>query len=267
MRPAAAVLAALALLAPPRPAAAAAEPPRPLEYHLAVDLGITLGAALASALMEGPFRDRLEPPTCRWCATNGFDDAFRTALRWSDGATANTLSNVGEVVVPVGMLAYLGASAWAGGEPRAGLVDALIVAEAAAIATLLDEIVKFSTARARPYAAHGLPEPPHARPGQTNLSFYSGHTTFAFAVAVAGATVAYQRGYAGAPIALGVGLAAATFVGWMRIAADMHFATDVLAGAAIGSAVGYAVARWMHPPRDAAAPRVSAAPGGIAVAF
>ncbi|MDB4987793.1 MAG: hypothetical protein JWN04_2971, partial [Myxococcaceae bacterium] len=61
--------------------------------------------------------------------------------------------------------------------------------------------------------------------------------------------------------ALGVPLAALT--GYLRLAADKHYFTDVLTGALVGSAVGFLVP-WLHTHvHDSHAPAVSLAPPGM----
>ena len=89
-----------------------------------------------------------------------------------------------------------------------------------------------------------------------------------FSLAVASGVVATMRGYRLAPLVWGVGLALASTVGYLRIAADRHYLTDVLAGATIGSAVGFAIpVIFHHPDWNYRAPRISASPlpGGGAI--
>ena len=59
------------------------------------------------------------------------------------------------------------------------------------------------------------------------------------------------------------GLTLATTGAYLRIAADRHYATDVLAGAIVGSAVGFGVPYFAHRPNPANA-RIAVAhvPGG-----
>jgi membrane-associated phospholipid phosphatase len=90
------------------------------------------------------------------------------------------------------------------------------------------------------------------------LSFYSGHTALAFSLATATSTVARLRGERGAPWVLGLGLGAGVTVGWLAIADDKHYLTDVMLGAVIGSAIGWSVPWLLHRSRGAAAPGVSA---------
>ncbi|MBN1988912.1 MAG: phosphatase PAP2 family protein [Bacteroidales bacterium] len=83
--------------------------------------------------------------------------------------------------------------------------------------------------------------------GSPQKSFVSGHTSIAFCSAVFLSTVYTDLyGKSGYSTLIWVSsLSAATLVGYLRIESGMHFPSDVLAGAALGSIIGYAVPR-MH---------------------
>jgi undecaprenyl-diphosphatase len=86
--------------------------------------------------------------------------------------------------------------------------------------------------RIRPYLADAsiqalIPQP------LTIYSFPSGHTATAFAAAV---VLVY-----GSPGIGMLALLAATLIGFGRVATGVHYPTDVLAGAALGSLVGVIV--------------------------
>lgn len=260
-----ALAAAASLAAGP---ARAAEPPLPLRYDLATDLSVT-AAALASVVALAALKPELTPLQCRICAPGRIDDAVHGALLWGNPAAADTWSNVlANAVLPAGMLGYDLVSAIGAGDPAAAAVDTLLIVEAVSLDTVLELGVKYATGRLRPYAWYGhLPPQPGAY--DQNLSFYSGHTSTAFATAASAGTVFMMRGYPGAPVVLGLGLAVAGGVGYLRMAADQHYLTDVLAGAAVGGLVGFAVPWVFHRPR-AGAPQpgdVLPAPGGIAIAW
>jgi membrane-associated phospholipid phosphatase len=79
---------------------------------------------------------------------------------------------------------------------------------------------------------------------ESGLSFPSGHTSADFAAAFAYWSIHQRRGTARAQaprIATLVALATAT--GVLRVVARKHFPTDVVAGAALGAAVGWTVPR------------------------
>ena len=102
----------------------------------------------------------------------------------------------------------------------------------------------------RPFV-HALPESEKdgtAHPSDNNLSFYSSHTSMAFSMAVAAGTVATMRGYRAAPYVWALGVPLAFLAGYLRVAADRHYLSDVLVGAAVGSAFGALTPWLMHRP-------------------
>ncbi len=57
------------------------------------------------------------------------------------------------------------------------------------------------------------------------------------------------RGYRGAPYVWALGVPLALLSGYLRIAADRHYTSDVLLGAALGSLFGGLVPWLLHRPR------------------
>ena len=172
------------------------------------------------------------------------DTSVRDALRWSDPDAAALASNVWTFALlpaaSVGLLA-LGAHA----EDRTGEMasNALLIVESVALAGATDQIFKFAVGRERPFVHALAPaeKPLTAHPADNNVSFYSAHTTVAFSLAVSAGTIASIRRYRWAPAIWAAGLAGAALVGYLRIAADKHYFTDVLTGAGAGAAFGVAV--------------------------
>lgn len=81
----------------------------------------------------------------------------------------------------------------------------------------------------------------------TLKSFYSGHATYAFASAVFLSTV-YHHYYPHSKYKTYVwssSLSLASLVGYLRYRAGKHFPSDILTGAVIGSAIGWAIP-FMH---------------------
>src|SRR5262249_44667027 len=140
-------------------------------------------------------------PACKWCSVNPFDKAVRNALVSRDPDAADMASNVLAFGVPwAGIIATGVLDGRHAGSASKGLIDALLIAEPMALAMSLDQHVKLEVGRQRPYAAfadsrvHLDKNNPDA-----NLSFFSGHTTFAFSAAAATGTVLWMRGYRWAP--------------------------------------------------------------------
>jgi len=237
---------ALGLAIAVAPVARAGEPPVPLQYNLALDASLTAAMGL-SVILIAAYQPALAPSSCHWCTPPSIDATVRNALVWKDHArTADTLSSVLAGMVPASAVSYLLLSAGSRGDINAGLVDSLLVTEATAAALLLNQVVKLLVGRQRPYAFYG--NDVGYSESEDNLSFYGGHTSFAFSVVAATVTVASMRGYAGVGIAAGVGFTLAAGVGYLRIAADQHYLTDILVGAAVGGLVGWAVPRVFHSP-------------------
>ena len=120
--------------------------------------------------------------------------------------------------------------------------DALVIAETYALTQLATSTLKVMVHRLRPYNYNPLLFPSRAL-GDSRVSFPSGHTSMAFTSAATLAVLLDQR-YPGSPWAVAgtiTGFVAATTVGTLRVLAGRHFLTDVLVGAALGTAIGLIV--------------------------
>ena len=242
---------ALAILAPAPPARADGPDLRADEWRAA---GITVGALALDGLIAVTWK----PTDCNFCKANSFDESARDALRWSQPKEAQRASDLlANVAIPV--LAAADAVRATDSWGNAGR-DVLVVAEAASLSTLATGIAKNGFARLRP----GLPATPH-QGAAAYQSMWSGHTALAFPIAVSQAMQDTIRGDPAAPWVWAIGLTLATGVGYLRVAGDAHWLTDVIAGAAVGSAFGVAVPlaerRLVH------GVTLSPAPGGIALRF
>jgi membrane-associated phospholipid phosphatase len=232
-------------------------PETALRYNVPVDLGITVAALALTATLELGAAS-LAPSSCRWCdrnpdgtsALNGFDSGIRRSLRWSNRQSADMASNVFSFALAplagVGLGAFI---TWHDGRLDEFPADLLVVTEAAALALSLNSLSKYALARERP-DVHAMSEDERfdARSSGDNLSFFSGHTTLAFALATSAGTVASMRKHRLAPVMWVAGLLLAGTSGYLRIAADRHYASDVLTGAVMGSAIGIGVPYFAHRP-------------------
>jgi membrane-associated phospholipid phosphatase len=229
--------------APPDPAR------EPLPIDLARDLTLT-GAAGAVWVLSQIFEKQLAPATCRWCDPPAFDASIRDALKWEDTAKADTASNV--LAYGAMPLATLGADFLVSGRDLKVVAhDTLIVAESAILAGVVDQGVKFLAGRERPFV-HALDpsqKPLTARPADNNVSFYSGHTSFTTAIAVSAGMCASLRGERQAWVVWATGVPLALTTGYLRIAADKHYASDVVVGAAMGGLFGVGIPLLLHRPQ------------------
>ena len=127
--------------------------------------------------------------------------------------------------------------------PEEWLPLTVMYAETLLIANGIKEIMKNSISRVRPYMYADNPPGDDVESGDYARSFPSGHTTMAFTSATFFSyvfTKYYPDSVYRYPVYAGSFLLAAATAG-MRIASANHFPTDVLAGAAIGSLVGFLV--------------------------
>ncbi|MCL2825262.1 MAG: phosphatase PAP2 family protein [Polyangiaceae bacterium] len=221
-----------------------------MRVHVPVDLAITLSGGAAWIAAEA-LKPMLAPSSCRWCDPGILDSSARDALRWNNCSIANTTSYVtGFALAPIAAFGVDAVAVYSsGGSTAEWGEDALVIMESIVIAADINQLVKFAVGRERPFV-HALSEDAKGRTGQpsdNNVSFYSGHTTLAFSAAVSSGMIASLKGYSSAPYIWAFGLVNASATGYLRIAADRHYLSDVLIGAATGIAVGVLVP-WIHRP-------------------
>ena len=174
-------------------------------------------------------------PACDRGDLNALDRT--TAGYWSPGW--QTASDYGLYAVGVGAAALIFADE--GFLP--GLNDSVVVAESALAATAVASIMTLAAGRPRPFL-YGDKAPISARNGaDAGLSFLSSHTAISFSIATS-TLVTMRRLHPGSKLTwlvAGVGGAIATFVATARVLGGMHFITDVVGGAIVGTSVGVLV--------------------------
>lgn len=226
-----------------------------LRHDLKID--IPAFAALAAVTVGWRLtRDDLEPGACRWCDGSGPSDVnavdrwFRDALVRRDTQPANVTSYVlafGAAPVAAGVLSVLAATTDDRGDEA--LVDLLVVAEGGFSAMLVTEVLEPIALRTRPYVHAIADDTERAKViAQTGAfhSFPAGHVCEAFGTATAAGVVASLRGYRIAPLVWATGMMLGAATAYTRMAADRHYFTDTLAGAAIGTLTGAAVPLVFH---------------------
>jgi membrane-associated phospholipid phosphatase len=204
--------------------------------HLSIGVG---GLAIHAATSR--YEEDWMADSCRWCHPTAVDVAVRDALRWDNTPPANTLSNVAAYgVVPAVSVGLVLAGTLEEPSVAAVIDDVAPILEAVTITQWVTSAIKIGVGRERPDAHFDTPS------SEQNLSFPSGHTSSAVSIAVSAAVVARMRHYRSETgLWIGGALLAAS-VGYLRIAADRHYATDVLTGAAIGASVGLTVPYLMR---------------------
>jgi membrane-associated phospholipid phosphatase len=229
-----------------------------LQYSLIIDVPVTAVAG-AFVLVTELDKANLAPKSCNWCEIgsdgsdnlNGFDAWFRNALVRRDTSVAATTSDVFAYgVAPVTAITFLAMGAQREDQSLHNTpIDLLLVGEATALAMDVNQIVKLAVSRERPYLHFASADARAATTGNdSSLSFYSLHTSATFSLAVSAGTIATMRGYSIAPLIWASGIMIGTATGYMRMAADKHYMTDVLTGAAVGSLIGFGVPYFFHKP-------------------
>lgn len=100
-----------------------------------------------------------------------------------------------------------------------------------ALTTVISTGMKFAVGRQRPFAAY--PQLFHAKSDVGPYSFPSAHSAFAFSTATT-ATLCFPKWYVALPA-----YAWATGAAWSRLHNGVHYPTDVIMGALIGSASSF----------------------------
>ncbi len=175
---------------------------------------------------------QLDPATI-----NGFDRG--ATGRWSPGA-----AKASDIMVYTTMAAPISLTLTDQGSLEAGTIGVMYL-ETMLLQGAMTFLAKNAFERTRPYVYNDNPDiPPALKMEKTSRrSFYSGHTSSAFASMVFLASV-FERLYPDSSArgwVWGGCMAAAATTGYLRYAAGRHYPTDILVGAAMGAFVGYIV--------------------------
>ncbi|HYD49750.1 MAG TPA: phosphatase PAP2 family protein [Terriglobales bacterium] len=197
-------------------------------------------AYLAVAVASDP------PRRARWSDENGFDDAIGDGVAGGSRGTRNAASAASDAVLAVAG-AGLAADHLIMRRHYAALASLGIDSTWILANQLATEVAKNSAGRARPYVDPCRDDDEYVdecRSGRRdNASFYSGHASLA--ATFAGLLCARhmhrpERTWLDAA-ACGGGVGAGIATGLLRIAAEQHHATDVLAAWGSGALFGYAL--------------------------
>jgi len=215
-------------------------------------LGGEFVGALALGFFAPDFIVSSQPSdlTCAdaWCETNGFDDALRDVFVADDAQAAASASHVFALgLTPALVMGSFVTGAALAGDWTYAVQDVVIMLDAFMLSTGLNTLAKVGARRQRPGFHYGRQDELETGLGTDEfVSFYSGDTTWAFTLAASGTTLAYLRGYWFAPYVAAASGAFALTGGILRMSADMHWATDVLVGAAAGVVVGAGLPLLLH---------------------
>jgi membrane-associated phospholipid phosphatase len=201
------------------------------------DVAATAGGGLVAGLAV-----IARPPLshCAPCDSLDLPAYERVAIR-ANSSGARTASNV----LLVGIAGGVALASLAGGDRARARGNAVVMADAVSWSVAATELLKVGVHRARPILYRSGAATAAADPDNRE-SFPSNHTALAFSAATAYTTLALRQHLPHAGRNAILLYVAATAVGVFRVAGGAHFPSDVLAGAALGSGIGWATARF-HP--------------------
>ena len=184
---------------------------------VAVLLGGALLAGLAFLVRSWSVLERIDRGAANWGSTNA--TSFSTAV-------LKVVTQFGSTAVVVALALVVVALKIR--SPRRGSIIGFLVVLMAG-QNLIANVLKVAVDRARPTGHHLA--------GFSGASFPSGHTTAAFA-AFAGLALIFgrERPARVQAVFMGVAAGAAAAVGATRVLLDVHWLTDVIAGAVLGLA-------------------------------
>lgn len=212
--------------------------------------GVGLAAFLASRV--------LPQPNAHWQGAIGFDEAARDALRFHTPASRRRARDGSDIGITISaswpFFDALVVAGWYRDSPELGTQQALISAEVLAVTAGMQGLVSLFVSRERPYGQEcGGELAPTTRDCANRdryYSFYSGHSAVSFAAAAVNCmhhayVPLYGGGAADNWACVGMfGVAATTAL--MRVATDVHYVSDVLVGATIGTATGLLLPWALH---------------------
>jgi membrane-associated phospholipid phosphatase len=212
----------------------------PYILHVRTD-GITIGAGLVVALSASIVDHNLRKPTLAEISSLKKDDV-NIIERFATENYSKAQSTASDVAL---FLAF--------GTPLALLADSSIRSDVGTIVTMYIEMGLFSNflpsygkrvaQRFRPYVYGSSASLNEKLDKDASRSFFSGHTTRAFAAAVM-TSIMYEDYFPESDYRIHVwctSLALASSCALLRVTSGYHFPTDVIAGAVVGSGIGYLI--------------------------
>ncbi|MCA9627939.1 MAG: phosphatase PAP2 family protein [Myxococcales bacterium] len=203
-----------------------------------------LSHSLVSAALLGSYiafaRPRFLSRGSRWSAFGRFDSSVE--LYFNDGAArlSDTLAASTAFFMPA-------ATHWGLGVDTALGNTTVVYTQALAANLLLNGVVKYAVGRPRPYMSRLIRTDRRAQqleqadPNDAYLSFYSGHSSTAFAGAAASSILFSLRSDdpLQTHVVWGAEFFAAGATASLRVSAGRHHRSDVIVGVLVGTALGY----------------------------
>lgn len=194
-----------------------------------------------------------------WTTYNGFDERVRNALRLGSEEGRNAARGASDFFLTVNstfpfFIDALASAFWFRNSRDVAFQMVEIDAEVLVATVLLQRASAVLISRERPYGRNCPADPDKQNADCFSKdhfhSFFSGHTSVSFAGAglICSHHMNLKLWGGGLPDALACvgGFAAAATTGYLRIAADNHYLSDVLLGSAIGTMTGLGLPWLLH---------------------
>jgi membrane-associated phospholipid phosphatase len=210
---------------------------------------VFLGTGLISAFAASEINDKVKPLT-----EVEIVQLNKSSINGIDRSATNNYSRSSSKASDLLVLSCAGSPIFliAGKQPRKDIgIISVMYFETTLYAVFLPSYGKGTVLRIRPYAYNTSVPLEEKLNTDTRRSFFSGHTTLAFSSAVFLSSV-YCKYYPNSklkPLVWGTTLLAAGTVGFLRYEAGVHYPSDILVGAAVGSAIGFFVP-FLHRTRS-----------------
>jgi membrane-associated phospholipid phosphatase len=192
----------------------------------------------------------LKPPQeCKWCKPPDFDSTVRNWLKSDNPVAADQIGNIlAYGVMPASALSMAMIPSIYHKSSRHAFENALIIFNCTLLTIDLTSYTKIIVDRERPATYYNNTSVTwlQTHPNEKFVSFFSGHTAVTFALASSLTTVGALRGYSWTPYIGIIGGTFATATGVLRVAADLHYLTDVITGALVGTGVGIGLPLLIH---------------------
>ena len=221
----------------------------PYEVNIALDLGITVGGLVMCGMPRLFVEEHIQPACGLDCDPDDVNALDRTVIgNYSQAAV--TISDIGagtawvlpHLLGAIDVLATSPSDGWAGYGK-----DTLVIVETLSVTLAMNNLLNFLIRRPRPLVYDENVDDDHRLLGDSALSFPSGHTAGAFAMATSYSRLFMLR-HPDSPLVIPMWIgtyALASTTGILRTTGGDHFWTDVIAGAVMGIGIGLLVP-WMH---------------------
>jgi len=192
-------------------------------------LGLAVGLELA--------KSRFTPETPRFSKPSGLDAYMRDKFRREGSGQHQAELWSDRLIYGVSMSSMIWGPLAVDDREKSLLINMKVFA----VNSVVTNLTKIIVARERPYKHFGT------RPSwgsKDNTSFFSGHSSVAFSQAVCNAMILSDYYPDQEALIWSSLLALAGTTAYLRVASDMHYFSDIVIGASVGSLIAWSITRY-----------------------